>query len=127
MKLLVTGGRDYENRDMVFVVLDDLHVEYEFTDLAHGACPTGADLWADQWARAQGITVHPYAVTKEEWRRKGKSAGPIRNSRMVTEFGPAIAVSFPGGRGTADCTAKAHRVCPVLVVEIERKYQWQSS
>ena len=49
MRLLVTGGRDYDNRDCVRDVLDALNPD----SVIHGGA-TGADSLASEWARKNG-------------------------------------------------------------------------
>lgn len=60
------------------------------------------------------MQVKPYPA---DWKRHGKSAGPIRNQLMLYETQPHIVVAFPGGRGTADMVRKAkHRGGKVIEV-----------
>lgn len=70
--------------------------------LVNGACDTGADLYAREWAESTGIKVEWHQAL---WNEHGRAAGPIRNRAMATS-GLAGAVSFPGGKGTADMAAK---------------------
>ena len=98
MKVVVTGGRDYDNKRVVWTVLDDLHRKYDFTLLVTGACPYGgADLLAEQWAKENEVDYRGYPA---KFKRTGKSAGPIRNKRMLSEVLPDLVVAFPGGTGT---------------------------
>jgi hypothetical protein len=78
--------------------LDHIHQETPISVLIHGAA-SGADAHADSWAKSKGVPVEPY---KANWKLHGKAAGPKRNQRMIDEGKPDRAVSFPGGRGTAD-------------------------
>lgn len=113
IRVLVTGGRDYADRDAVFATLDALHAERGIVALATGGA-AGADRLADAWAAAQGIERHRYTP---DWQQHGRAAGVIRNSEMLREFAPDLVVAFPGGRGTADMVAKARRA-GVDVIEI---------
>jgi len=100
--VIVTGGRDYEDRERVFAALDLAHSRRRITLLVHGACPTGADALADEWARERGVDVQRFDA---DWRALGPKAGPERNQRMVAA-GATGAIAFPGGRGTEDCTMR---------------------
>jgi hypothetical protein len=93
MRVLVTGSRDWTDKSLVFEELDWLFETYflesdedEFV-VVHGACPTGADSHADEWARVRG-SVLPHLIGVErhpaDWngpRKRG--AGFARNAEMV--------------------------------------------
>lgn len=96
MNVLITGGRDFSDRDNLFSVLDKLHEEYSFTLLIHGDAP-GADRLSGEWAEKVGIDI---LATPAEWQKYGRAAGMIRNRSML-ELKPDLVVAFPGGRGTA--------------------------
>lgn len=104
MRVLVCGGRDYQDRDFVFDALDRLHARMGVEVVIHGACPTGADRWADEWAKDRGISVESYEA---DWVRLGNWAGPVRNQQMIDEGKPGGVVAFPGGKGTADMIRRA--------------------
>lgn len=122
LRVLVCGGRDYADRDAVFRALDGL--TGEITDetplgtidlvVIHGACPTGADLWADEWAIINWSRFEEYPA---DWPKHGRAAGPIRNQRMIDEGRPDLVLAFPGGRGTADMVRRA-RAAGIEVREI---------
>jgi hypothetical protein len=100
MRLLVCGGRDYQNRDRVWRLLDGIHRKHGIAVIIEGRCPLGgADLHAQHWAEARGVENLGFPM-------KGR-AGPARNSRMLAEGRPTHCLSFPGGSGTADMTGKA--------------------
>jgi len=115
MRVLVCGGRDYNDSRRVFAVLDKLHSEAGIDAIIEGGAK-GADRLAREWAE------HPYgcggAETYEaDWENQGSFAGPARNARMLAEGKPDLVLAFPGGRGTADMCRKARRA-GVEVVEI---------
>lgn len=114
MRVLVCGGRDYNNRDHVWNTLTDEDViRGGFEVVIHGAA-TGADDEAMGWAQACGIQHLPMAA---DWHRYGKAAGPIRNQRMLDEGKPDLVIAFPGGRGTADMVRRA-RKARIEVMEV---------
>lgn len=51
--VLLTGSRQWSDRDTLWRVLDSLLAEHGGVRLIHGACPTGADQQADDWALAR--------------------------------------------------------------------------
>ncbi|MDA7915275.1 DUF2493 domain-containing protein [bacterium] len=102
-RILVCGGRDYENRERLFGVLDKALSAATLTErtfvLIHGNA-RGADKLSHEWATAR--QVDDVRVYKADWKTHGKGAGPIRNRLMLTDGQPHVIVAFPGGNGTAD-------------------------
>lgn len=110
MRVLVTGGRDYQDMDRVYEVLglfkELAYHRSENLTIVTGACPTGADKLASVYVHSYcdcHIEEHP-AANFGSW----PSCGPRRNAYMVG-LGADFVVAFPGGRGTSDCVAKAKR------------------
>lgn len=103
VRILVTGGRDYHERNRVRIVLERARTRWGDITVVHGGCPTGLDALANHVAREMGLSVEVY---RADWDRYGNAAGPIRNSEMVASR-PDILFAFPGGRGTRDCETKA--------------------
>jgi len=112
MRVLVCGGRNYDDRAAIYDALDWLHLRHRFTVLIAGGA-RGADSIAADWANLRGISTQIYMA---EWERLGRKAGPIRNQRMVKEGNPDLVVAFPGGKGTAGMIALA-RTAGVKVME----------
>ncbi len=108
MVVVVTGGRWYKHRERLFEVLDAFHAATPIVRLAHGAA-TGADAFADDWARLRGVPVVAYPVLDADWMALGKRAGNERNARMIESERPDIVIAFPGGKGTADAVRTAER------------------
>lgn len=102
MRLLVTGGRNYQDKDHTFRVLDCIHQEKGIELVIHGDA-TGADALAKAWAEQNGI---PQIAYPADWKTHGRAAGPIRNRQMLTHQ-PDLVYAFPGGRGTADMVRAA--------------------
>lgn len=102
-RFAVFGGRDYPHRDRVWAALNALLAKHGVFTLVHGACPTGADLYAAEWNdwQAEGGGHWPVEPCPAKWRELGRAAGPRRNHAMATS-GLDGAVQFPGGRGTAN-------------------------
>jgi YspA, cpYpsA-related SLOG family len=102
MRIIVCGGRDYQNRTVLFEALDELHTQEGIDLLIHGNA-RGADQLADRWATERGIPVHSYSP---DW-SLGRKAGPLRNQRMIDDSKPDGVVAFCGGRGTDDMIRRA--------------------
>lgn len=108
-RLLVCGGRDFKNENLVWKKL----VELSPRVVIHGGA-RGTDMLADVAARGLGIQVEIY---KANWDKHGKSAGPIRNVEMLKNGKPDAVLAFPGGKGTAHMMMIAEKAgVPVIRV-----------
>lgn len=101
MRLLVYGGRDFNDRHDAYTCLDyvteRLLLEDEDVVVVSGMA-RGADTLGVDWAHERGYAIDPYPA---DWDKYAKAAGPIRNQQML-DSGIDVAVQFPGGNGTAD-------------------------
>lgn len=98
MKVLVCGGRDFEDAALVERVLDSFHKQRGLTGIIEGGA-RGADTLGRLYGERHGVPVTTFHA---EWKRLGRAAGPIRNKRMLDEGKPDLVVAFPGGHGTAN-------------------------
>ena len=73
MKILVTGSRDFEDNQFVYDTLDAFAPARPIT-LIHGACATGADYYAHEWAILRAISI---GFMKLLYRRSG-SIYPVK-------------------------------------------------
>jgi hypothetical protein len=98
-KILVCGGRDFPDRDLVFRTLDAVARKHGTETLAiiHGACLTGADKFAEEWAKEREVA---YIGFPARWKTEGRAAGPLRNKRMRDATSPDHCIAFRGDRGT---------------------------
>ena len=92
MKVLVCGGRNFSDFKLLEQILDELDIDI----IVHGDA-RGADRLSHNYALKNNIPVNKYPA---DWKRYGKSAGPVRNLQMLREEEPDLIVAFPGGRGT---------------------------
>lgn len=105
-RILVCGGREYNDRTHFFHFMDRVLEAIGGTGEApkrdvviiHGAA-RGADTLADDYGRERGLRIIRYPA---DWKTHKRAAGPIRNRLMLTEGQPHVIVAFPGGNGTAD-------------------------
>lgn len=116
MRVMVTGGRDFTDHQLVWNALEEVTGKVanhgESIWLLHGGA-TGADSCADRWARGKGFYVISAPIHSKTWKRYGRPAGPRRSQELIKmlEQGDVL-VAFPGGTGTAAATrfAKSRRV-----------------
>jgi len=111
MRVLVCGGRYYDDWAFIVNALDRVHAHQPVTLLIEGGT-TCADILARRWAIARGVEVATY---RADWDRYQDRAVPIRNSQMLREGRPQLVVAFKGGRGTTHMvTIAAAALVPVL-------------
>lgn len=111
-RVIVTGSRTWTDAAAVRVALTRTWQELgQPIVVVQGACPTGADAIAREWAAEHAFADIECEDWPADWRRFGRSAGPIRNADMVRAGRVARVLAFPLGlsRGTRDCmrTARA--------------------
>lgn len=122
MKILFTGGRNFQNRGAVKRLLlgldkvlawqydPDIHGTMEFIV---GDAP-GWDTFIKEEAEELGFVVK---VFEANWKKIGPGAGPLRNQAMV-DYGADLCIAGPGGPGTQDCTNRA-RLAGIPVLRLE--------
>jgi hypothetical protein len=103
MRVLVCGGRYYENTDAVHQELMRFHWRNPINVIIHGGV-SGAGIAAEAWARRNRVDVVRYPPN---WECLGKRAERLRNDFMLADSRPDVVIAFPGGRDTADLAAKA--------------------
>lgn len=129
--LLVCGGREFTDRQIVYRTLDAITKDpgKDFPrpglTVVHGGCPRGADKLADDWCQDNGVNR---IVFHARWNTEGRGAGIIRNGRMLDTMKPNVVLAFPGGNGTANMVGRAKKAGYPVVVEIydipsEEQYQ----
>lgn len=118
MRLLVTGGRDFDDYDMVSRVLARYvkHVGLPTNLLVIHGNARGLDALAEAWCADHGV---PCVGMPAPWPALKRAAGGVRNSWMLKWLEPTHCHVFPGGTGTADMKKKA--VAAKLVVRPRRK------
>ena len=103
MRVLVCGGRDFEDQELLNRTLDRINEESPISTIIHGLA-RGADRMGGEYATVHGIPVCEFPA---DWGTHGRKAGYIRNARMLAEGQPDVVVAFPGGKGTADMIRQA--------------------
>lgn len=99
MKLLIFGGRDFPSYPALATEITNRFPPLsKITLIIHGDCKSGADRLGDEFAKTHGIPVETYPA---DWKKHGRSAGPIRNKTMAAICDEAIGFWDSKSRGTA--------------------------
>lgn len=94
-KVLVCGGRDFNNTKLLTKTLNQLKRQLLIEVIIEGD-GRGADRMAGFWARKNKIDNIKFPA---EWDKHGKGAGFKRNLKMLDE-NPDYVIAFEGGKGT---------------------------
>lgn len=108
MRVIVCGGRDFSDRGLLSKTLTPYKtpINQKPEHLLISGMAKGADTLAYEFGQVFGIPVLCFFA---DWAAHGRSAGPIRNQRMIEEGRPDLVIAFPGGTGTADCVKRARK------------------
>lgn len=120
-RILITGSRDWLDRNAVFNVLYS-ELAKSTIIVVHGDCPTGADRFAHEFCLHFGVHEEPHPAKwwpcqsgcrhAPRYRRDGApycpAAGNYRNQEMV-DLGASVCHAFPlrDSRGTWHCMRAA--------------------
>lgn len=110
---IVTGGRDFDDADLVAAILSRAVAQHGAPDIVLYGSERGADWLATEW-----FCQHTRArveLVPARWDLVGRRAGPMRNAAMlerlrehlVGDGRTGMLVAFPGGTGTADMVRRA--------------------
>ena len=107
MRVLVTGDRAWDCRDLAVSVVERLIARYgRDLTLVHGGC-RGVDAAFAAAAADAGLTVEAHPA---DWANGGRRAGPERNARMVAsgvDLCVAVHRFLANSKGTKDCARRA--------------------
>ena len=116
-RIIVCGGTDFDDYDYFTRKMDMMLKSYGNIKLVSGHAK-GADSFVEIYAAEKDI---PIQVFPAEWKRYGRTAGPIRNRAMLVyamEETPAVIAFWNGksrGSGNMLKLAKDHGVeCQIL-------------
>lgn len=117
MKVIVAGGRDFNNYDLMVKSLDEiLSGRIDITIVSGKAA--GADTLGEKYALEHGLPIDEYPA---DWKTHGKGAGPIRNDKMARVS--QMLVAFWDGKsvGTKDMISRAEMLgLEVHVIKYEK-------
>ena len=115
-RLVVAGGREFENYKLLSTQLDKyLHdIIHTHEVIILSGCAKGADSLGEQYARERGFKVeqHPAA-----WEQYGDAAGPIRNKEMTGEADAVIVFwdgKSKGSKSMINCAKEQGIPCKIV-------------
>lgn len=114
-KILICGGRDYQNMARFDEVMFDCvpYFDEDYCIIQGGA--KGADALAKEWAKENGRACIQVSAN---WDYYNNQAGFIRNKWMLVYCQPDLVIAFPGGTGTKNMV-KLSKNSMIPVYEVE--------
>lgn len=128
MRVLVCGGRNFDRFDAWEWLERNAYDEIAYKTGCFSSVSLeaiiqggarGADQGAADWGKSEGVKVMEF---KANWKKHGKAAGPIRNSKMIKEGKPDIVIAFEGGKGTQNMISQAEAE-GIPIIRVKAKTQ----
>lgn len=88
--VLICGDRNWDNFSLLLKTLSEVQQAEGVALVVQGEA-TGADTMGRQAAALLGIPERGFPA---DWRKHGRSAGPIRNVQMLKEGKPTLVLAF---------------------------------
>jgi hypothetical protein len=104
MKIAFTGGRNYNNKERVYQLMNTLSAILKDYSVIVGDA-TGLDSLVVEYCKEHNIE---HTVYYANWKKYKQAAGPIRNKEMA-ELNPFMLIAFPGGKGTANMVSECQK------------------
>lgn len=115
-KVIVAGGRDFANYDLLRDTLDKLLANKADVEIVSGKAK-GADSLGERYAAERGYPVKAFPA---DWNRHGKAAGPKRNAEMSAYTDALVAFWDGASAGTKSMVDLAkQRGLPVRVIRYD--------
>lgn len=91
-KIALTGGLDFNDHQLIWAKLDQVHTKHPDMVLLHGGSPKGAERIAARWADHRKV---PQIAFRPDWPKHAKAAPFKRNDQMLHVL-PIGVMVFPG-------------------------------
>ena len=107
MRLLVSGGRHFDDAALVDIELSSIHAKTPISVMIHGGLP-GLGFPAEAWARRNHVHIIRYPANFS----LGKTGDSTRDLFMLADSRADTLLVFPGGRRTEELLRQAmwHRL-----------------
>lgn len=115
VRIAIVGSRPHKfpNRDAAFNAREAVRqfvfrlAEKDPNTVIVSGGAKGVDTWAVEAAKEAGLATEVFPVSDEEWRRYGKRAGHLRNTRVVMACDALVAFWSGTSTGTSNAIEQA--------------------
>jgi hypothetical protein len=105
MKVIIAGGRDFDNYNLLQEKCDEL-INSNLTEIVSGRAK-GADTLGERYAKEQGFDTKLFPA---DWKTHGRKAGFIRNKQMA-DYGEMLIAFWDGkSSGTKNMIENANKL-----------------
>ncbi len=115
-RVIVCGGRDFENKQVCFEYLGKIVPGRKNVTIISGHA-NGADKFGEEYAALHGLNC---VVFKPDWKQYGRAAGPIRNKQMLEyaiEETPLIIAFWDGkSKGTKNMIDQSKKAGAEVII-----------
>lgn len=127
-RVVITASRHMANRDVVELWMRRAQSRAAREGVTArqilwgvGDCPTGGDLFAWEWLKANRVYFRRFEA---DWDRYGDAGGPMRNNEMIQEIQPTHTLAFlrPESKGAVGCADRAQKISEVT--RVHSPTQW---
>jgi len=122
MKIAIVGCRDYVNQLEFDIALNTLFKQIDIPTWIVSGGARGADSLARFWARQHEMN---YTEFPAQWNTKGKSAGLIRNRKIIDECYKLIAFWDHKSKGTRHSIDLAREQKKLIGIYNIVKQEWE--
>lgn len=91
MRVIVAGGRDFDDYELLCKKLDYYLARYTNVEIVSG-CAKGADKLGERYAKERGYKIKRFPA---DWNFYGKKGGFVRNEEMA-EYADAAVIFWDG-------------------------------
>lgn len=114
-KIAFSGGMDFNDHELVWRKLDQIHAKHPDMVLLHGGSPKGAERIAASWADNRCVT---HIAFKPDWTKHAKAA-PFKRNDLMLDILP-IGLMICSGNGIQDNLADKARTRGIPVWRLDK-------
>lgn len=96
MKVIIAGGRDFNNYELLFKKCENILSKQKEVEIVSGTA-NGADKLGEKYAKEKGFKIKLFPA---DWEKYKKAAGYIRNKQMADYADSLIAFWDGKSKGT---------------------------